>query len=293
MVPRGEAARHALGFAGAITFATPPSVIAQDLLDPVEELTPDAVEALLNGTAPLIADPPEAAEELPGMGHKFVLLFDMQDSEDPENPTNDVIRVPALIPGAPDPGPPGIIAVVTRKLPPGIKIAALDHQINVRYLFTTPRTCAGGAPRVQLATDIDGDGDFDHNAFGYLGEAAFGAGCVSGEWDNDDMTDNVMRWDLSQFGPAIDDACDALPAPSACPLPGFNLMTATWDEAEAIISGVFPNHQILSGALLDDSGGFAPGASGEAFYDLFTMENRTLEQDQDTVRDNPRITTNK
>jgi len=77
------------------------------------------------------------------------------------------------------------------------------------------------------------------------------------------MTDNIGRWDLSQFGGG---------------------MTLTWDQAEAFITATFPNHRVISGALVDDSCSFAPGSCGQAYYDLFTFENRTLEQDQDTVK---------
>jgi hypothetical protein len=78
------------------------------------------------------------------------------------------------------------------------------------------------------------------------------------------MTDNVGRWDRSQLQPGA--------------------MTSTWDQAEAFVMTAFPNHKILSGALVDDSCSFSPGACGQAYYDLFTFENRTLEQDQDTVK---------
>ena len=46
----------------------------------------------------------------------------------------------------------------------------------------------------------------------------------------------------------------------------------------------FPKHQVLTGSLVDDgcaSGGAA--ACGQAYYDLLTIENRTLENDMDTV----------
>jgi len=198
------------------------------------------------------SDPQEAQEELPGMGHKFELYFAMQDDQDPQNATNDVISVDTT---------GGVIGVAYRKLPPGIKISALDHQINLKYFFPA-RTCAGGSPRIQIGIDRDGNGQFDGNAFGYVGHAPFGTGCITAEWDVIDMTDNIGRWDLSQLGGG---------------------MTMTWDQAEAFVSTIFPNHQVLYGSLVDDSAGFASGAAGQAYYDLFTVENRTLENDQDTV----------
>jgi hypothetical protein len=226
---------------------------------------PEWIGNLVAGTTDLTthSDPEYAAEELPGLGHKFQLLFAMVTSDDPQNLTNDTIKVftTAEFPAG--------IGVALRQLPPGIKITALDHQINLKYFFPM-RTCAGGSPRIQLAIDGDGDGKFDQfpggpdqNAFGYVGHAPFGTGCITGEWDIIDMTDNIGRWDLSQFGGG---------------------MTMTWDQAEAFITTAFPNHRVLSGSLVDDSCSFAPGACGEAHYDLLTIENRTLENDQDSVK---------
>lgn len=202
------------------------------------------------------SNPASTQEELPGLGHKFELLFAMMDDQDPQNLTNDVISVfttPAI---------PAGIGVAFRNTPPGFKIEALDHQINLKYFFPA-RSCNGGSPRVQVAVDTDGDGDRDANAFGYVGHAPFGAGCITGEWDIIDMTDNIGRWDLSQLGGG---------------------MTMTWDQAEAFVTTMFPNHQVLSGSLVDDSCSFALASCGQAYYDLFTYENRTLEQDQDTVK---------
>jgi hypothetical protein len=218
---------------------------------------PGWVGQLLAGNDVLAADAASTQEELPGMGHKFQLFFAMRDDQDPQNPTNDVISVLTTT------AYPGGIGVAVRNLPPGIKITALDHQINLKYFFPNPpRECAGGSPRFQLAIDTNGDGVFDHNAFGYVGHAPFGTLCVSGEWDVVDMTDNIGRWDLSQLGGG---------------------MTMTWDQAEAFVTTTYPNHKVLSGSLVDDSCSFAPTSCGQAYYDLVTIENRTLENRQDTV----------
>src|SRR5689334_23243675 len=40
-----------------------------------------------------MSDQVSSQEELPGLGHKFELLFAMDDDHDPMNPTNDVISV--------------------------------------------------------------------------------------------------------------------------------------------------------------------------------------------------------
>src|SRR6266576_991504 len=119
----------------------------------------------------------------------------------------------------------------------------------------------GGSPRFQLAIDIDGDGDFDGNAFGYVGHTGFGSGCLTGVWDFIDMTDNLpARWDLTQLGGGYQN----------------------WPGVLAFFA-LHPNHRVLSGSLVDDSCSFAPTSCGQAYYDLVTIENRTLENRQDTV----------
>lgn len=238
-----------LGTCAAVVFVAAPRKAPADL-------PPFNSALLLSAADPLTghSDPAGSQEELPGLGHKFELLAGMHDDQDPQNPTNDVISVDTT---------GGVIGAALRRLPPGIKIAALDHQLNLKYYFPNPpRTAAGGSPRLQLAIDRDGNGAFDGNAFGYVGHLPFGGGAITGEWDILDMTDNIGRWDLSQLGGG---------------------MTMTWDQAEMFVMTTYPNHQVLSGSLVDDSAGFALAAAGKAYYDLLTIENRTLENDQDTV----------
>lgn len=219
---------------------------------------PGWVGQLLSGGTDLFAlsNPASSQEELPGLGHKFELLFAMQDDRDPLNLTNDVISVLTTT------SYPAGIGVAHRNTPPGFKIAALTNQLQLKYYFPT-RSCGGGSPRIQIAIDTNGDGNSDGNAFGYVGHTGFGGGCLTGVWDFIDMTDAVpSRWDLTQF---------AL---------GYH----NWPSAVAAINAAFPNHQVLSGSLVDDSCSFSAPSCGQAYYDLFTFENRTLEQDQDTVK---------
>jgi len=216
----------------------------------------DITKLPTSGTALMGGDPAASAEELPGLGHKFELLFAMQDDKDPLNLTNDVISVLTTT------AYPAGIGVALRKLEPGIKISALTDQLQLKYYFPS-RSCGGGSPRIQLAIDTDGDGRSNGNAFGYVGHTGFGGGCLTGVWDFVDMTDSVpARWDLTQFGL------------------GYN----NWPTAVAAMNTAFPNHRVLTGSLVDDSCGFAPTSCGKAYYDLLTIENRTLENDQDTVR---------
>jgi len=200
--------------------------------------------------------PASTQEELPGLGHKFELLFAMNDDHDPKNLTNDVISVDTTT------AYPAGIGVALRNTPPGFKISALTNPLQLKYYFPA-RSCEGGSPRIQIAIDTDGDGTFNGNAFGYVGHSGFGAGCLTGVWDFVDMTDAVpARWDLTKFG----------------------LGYHTWQSAVTAISTTFPNHRVLSGSLVDDSCSLATASCGKAYYDLFTFENRTLEQDEDTVK---------
>lgn len=83
-----------------------------------------------------MSDPKAAAEELPGMGHKFELFGVMVDDVDPDNATNDVISNVTT---------PTDLGFAFRSFPPGIQIAALDGQINLKYYFVAPRSCGGGS----------------------------------------------------------------------------------------------------------------------------------------------------
>jgi len=220
---------------------------------------------LLLQNSTINADPTMTAPEAQGLGQKFELLFAMVNDQDAQNLDNDVISVfttPAI---------PGGIGVAVRNMLPGAKVATLTDQINIKYFFPS-RSCAGGSPRIQLFVD-PGDGTPPHNAFGYVGHSAFGTGCLTGTWDLVDMAnllDPTPRWDLSQFlasgHPAA--ACD---------------MTCSWSQVVAFFD-TLPNHVVHSGGVFDDSCSFAPLSCGQAFYDLLTIENRTLENRQDTVQ---------
>jgi hypothetical protein len=225
------------------------------------QTVPSWVGNLLLQNSTITADPTLTAPEAQGLGLKFELLFAMMNAQDPQNSDNDVIVVNT----APFMG--NVIGAAVRNMLPGAKIATLTNQISLKYLFVPPRSCGGGSPRIQLFIN-PGDGTPSHNAFGYVGNAPFGAGCISdGNWHFQDMTDNVMRWDLSQWF-TRGAACD---------------MTCTWSQVVAFFNTFVPNHVVLSGGVFDDSGSFSVLAAGQAFYDLLTVENRTLENRQDTV----------
>ena len=213
---------------------------------------PSWVGSLLMGNDPMMGADPSSPTVTDSLGFKFELFFSAVDAFDLQNPTNQVISIDTT---------GGAIGVALRKLNPGVKIATLTNQLQLKYLFPI-RSCGGGSPRIQLAIDTDGDGIRNGNAFGYVGHAGFGGGCLTGVWDFNDMTDMTPRWDLSQFGMG---------------------MANTWQMAVALITTAFPNHQVLRGSLVDDSSGFSAAATGQAFYDLVTIGHRTLENFDDTV----------
>lgn len=211
-----------------------------------------------------LSDPYSTQEELPGLGHKFELIAAMVDADDPENLTNDTISATMTTTN---------FALAFRNLPPGIKIGALDTQLGFKYFFVAPRSCGGGSPRVTLLVDADGDGDFEQT-LGSPDFAAHGhpnpfAGCPANTWVYENLTDNGPRWEVTPGGAVM-----------GIPVFPFSM----WDTLEAAVTAQFPNHRVLAGFIVDDSCSFFPAACGKAHYDLLTIENRSLQNDQDTVK---------
>jgi hypothetical protein len=259
-----------LGLGVSLSLALFPQVAqAQDALPPW-------VDNLLFHDSAITADPTLTAPEAQGLGLKFELLFSMMNDQDPQNPDNDTISV-VTTPGTF--ANPGAIGAAVRNMLPNAKIETLTNMINIKYFFVSPRTCQGDSPRFQLLID-PGDGTGPHNAFGHIGDKPFGGGCTMDAWVFEDMTDAVPKWDLSQF------------AGSGAFCTAANPMLCTWRQVVAFFDAVHPNHQVLSGGVFDDSCSvslsftptFAPLSCGTAFYDLITIENRTLENRQDTVQ---------
>jgi hypothetical protein len=244
---------------GLVLFARPVFAQLQNLLSSV------TVANTVLSSPP----PPGAQEELPGLGHKFELIGAMRQDADPENPVgnsggsgggrggNETIAATMT---------PSTVALALRRLPPGIKIAALDNQLGFKYYFAAPRTCGGGSPRLTLLVDSDGDGDFDFAAHGHVSPPYLG--CPTNKWVYENLTDDLPRWEVTGSpGPLV------LPA-------GYN----SWEVLENAIMTTFPNHRVYTGFLVDDSCSFHPASCGTAYYDLVTIENRTLEIWQDAVR---------
>ena len=234
--------------------------------------SPTLVNGVLTiGGTTLQPDDASTQEELPGLGHKFELLGVMEKDIDPENASgnpgssgggaggNEVISSTMT---------PTSIALAYRSLPPGIDIRALTNQINLKYYFVAPRSCGGGSPRVVLLVDTDGDGDTDFAANGHVNPPAY-AGCVSDKWKIEDLTDDLPRWE---------------PTPGNA-IPGFPFWPPSpWKTFAATVAAAFPNHKVHAGFLVDDSCSFFAASCGKAYYDLLTIENRTLEIWQDAVK---------
>ncbi len=218
---------------------------------------------------PIWSDPAtteSASDNPPHMprGSVYKLFGTAQNGVDPQNPYNDVISFDTT---------GGQIAGALRILGDHVQVKMLTNQIELKYYFLN-RTCGGGSPRIQLAIDGDGDGDFkqspgssDQNAFGYLGDKPFGGGCPPNVWVHEDMTDAVPKWDLSQWT-----ATGRVPACG---------MTCTWQEVVAYFQTFWPNHRVLNAVLVDDSSSFFTPDSGCSYFDLVNTVARTYTNRED------------
>ena len=229
-------------------------------------------QLLLNNNL-LVTDPNSTQEELPGLGHKFELLGVMVRDTDPENVAGN--------PGGSGGGvggnetisatmTPTSVALAFRNTPPGVKITAFTNQLGLKHYFVAPRTCGGGSPRITLLIDTNEDGSADFAAHGHVNPPVYTA-CVTDQWKYEDLADGLPRWEVTPGGA----------------VPGIPVYPFTpWKTFAAAITTSFPDHRVLAGFLVDDSCSFFPAACGKAYYDLVTIENRTLEIWQDTVQKN-------
>jgi hypothetical protein len=198
------------------------------------------------------ADPPHLPK-----GGKYKLFGTAKDDLDPQNAFNEVISFDTTDPNA--------IAGAYRKLGDHVQLGMLTNQVELKY-YLVGRTCGGGSPRIQLGLDLNGDGKFDINAFGYLGDMAFGGGCVMNKWVYEDMTDSAPKWETSQL--PVTDPCRSF--------------TDTWSLMVSCITAEYPNHRVVNAVLVDDSGSFFVGDRGCAYFDLVSTGGRTLTGWDDT-----------
>lgn len=257
-----------------------PSLTTAQLLQPPAPLPTlttiiDGAGNIVIGNTVVSPDEQSTQEELPGLGHKFELLGVMMRDTDPENTGggsgasgggvggNETISAVTT---------PTTLAFAYRNLPPGIKITALTNQMGLKYYFVGSRTCFAGSPRLVLLVDADGDGLVDFSANGHLNPALNYTACPMNRWAYEDLSDELPRWEVTPGG--------FVPG-----LPTYPY--APWDTFTAAVTAAFPNHKVRAGFLLDgESCQFAPSAvtCGKAYFDLVTIENRTLEIWQDTVK---------
>jgi hypothetical protein len=209
----------------------------------------------------------ESRADNEGSGSQFKLIGAADVTRDPENPTNVVLKVVS------DGNTP---AGVKRDLK-NVQLWQLDHQLNFKWAFVAPHSCAGGSPRFILLIDANGDGQFqtapngpDFALNGQIRPPVF-AGCETSAptandggpapstllWRFEDATDEGTRWEVT--GGVV---------PGFPPFPGPN-----WDAMEALVSAAFPNHRVLQVRLLED---FNPTGPGVSYYDLITVFDLTL-----------------
>jgi hypothetical protein len=231
------------------------------------------VSTLIPADDPILADPANndpVTNDPPHLppGGKFFLFGTAKDDVDQENVFNEVISFDTT-PADPINGP-FPIAGAFKKFGDHVKIEMLDDQVELKYYFVG-RTCAGDGPRIQIGFDRNGDGTFDGNAFGHLGDKPFGGGCLPDVWVYEDMTNTIKKWDLSQFA-----------GTGSAAFCGGNAMICSWQEMESFFDTMHPNHRVLNEVLVDDAGSFAPTSRGCAYFDLVSAGARTLTGHEDT-----------
>lgn len=199
----------------------------------------------------------------------FLLFGTAEGDLDPENPANEVLSIV-------NPTGPPFFGLAFRDL--RVKIETLDNQLQFKYFYPS-RTCGGGSPRITLLIDSNGDGRRDFAAHGHVNPnppspfTPF-TDCPMGEWRFEDLTDDQERWEVTPGGALGVNVCAPIGGATDC----------TWDQLETAVATTFPNHQVLSGFLVEDSGGFFGAAAGLGFYDNVTIGNGTIQNHADTAR---------
>jgi hypothetical protein len=192
-------------------------------------------------------------------GTKFKLFGAAKNDTDPENEFNEVFSF--------DTHDPNARAGAIKLFGDHVKVPMLDDQVELKYYYVG-RTCGGGSTRFQLAVSLDGNNTSEGNAFGYVGDKPFGGGCPMNAWTYEDMTNNVAKWDLSQFA--------AFGSAAFC----GNPMICTWQQVEAFFSS-YPTHEVLNEVLVDDSQSFFVADQGCAYFDLVSAGARTYVRHDD------------
>ena len=182
-----------------------------------------------------------------------------KDDVDPLDSENQVQSVDTDPGGSCAPGPTNTcpVGVITTTFGDrGKRITSLDGKLSIRYLFID-RTCIGGAPRIVLEIDEDGDGTGDANVEGNIGDQPFGGDCPETVWVSEDMTNDVEKWDADQLAGGS--------------------QTDSWNTVETLVG----TGRVLSVTLADDASWNA-GAIGCAYYDDFIAGDRKMDKHNDT-----------
>lgn len=98
---------------------------------------------------------------------------------------------------------------------------------------------------------------------------------------------DALRWcGRSRISPTQRTAGRYFPVASTRCLDCRGYPYSPWDVVEAAITAGFPNHQVLSGRLVEDTFFGSPAGVGKAYYDLLTIDNVVLEDHSDTNQNN-------
>jgi hypothetical protein len=230
----------------------------------------------------------------------FFLVGSATPDRDPENPANEVIRFESRfvgVQGSPLNRFSGVRRIFDRKK---VQARDLDNQLEVRHRFQEGDSCSQGAPRMQLAIDLDNDGDSEGNAFLYYGPQST-VGCPDNAWGYDDFTGGDMTIQGTGLGPFPstgeasrgeengnpNEDADVDPFQLLGPgeIPAFPMsggFVATWSEFEVAIHTAFPNHRVCSALYVDDNGPNTGLGIGHA--DLISMGDATLNGHEDIAR---------
>lgn len=201
---------------------------------------------------------------------KAELFGSAQDDVDPQNTSNEVVSIDNT-------GAPAQFGGIRLKLGKKVQAPMLDNELETKYFFVG-RSCGGGSPRAQLAISLDGDKSSEGNAFGHYGPPFAFTGCLMDQWVYEDLTDNLNRWDLSQFAAE----CAAI---AGCVFP--SPFVIPWDAVETFLAAFFPTHRILRASLVDDTFPGSPSGQGCAYYDLSSLGPQTVEDWKDTKGHKP------
>jgi hypothetical protein len=163
---------------------------------------------------------------------------------DPQNPGNEVVQTTVTT------DDPAGRAVVSLAMKSTVQVQELTNAIAAKYYFVSPRQCIGGSPRITLRIQSSlalPQFEGTANAHGVLGDVPFGGvgSCLQDQWVHEDLTNDVTKWDLTQFGGAPN---------------------MSWAEVVTFFAGD-PGHRVRACSLVDDTNWGPPGGLGTAYYD--------------------------